>query len=124
MRSMCLTLPLILHNLEKVYEILFKNLDLDDSWDFIITVIKDTRDESFEHILKRLDKLASAIGDGFSEKYFKKVFAVISTFYTSSIETIRQRIGDVWHAFMASLFQHKNKYLRKFSASSFRYILD
>ena len=42
-RSMCLTLPLMLHNLSKVYEILFSNLELDTSWEFLVSVLRDTK---------------------------------------------------------------------------------
>mgnify|MGYP003496264010 CR=1 FL=1 len=103
---------------------MFKNLELDDSWEFIVTILKDTEEESFEHILVRLEALSAMGYDGFNDKTFRHVFEVVSTFYETSEEKIKDKIELVWKYFSKALFNHHNKYMRRFSASSFRYVLD
>lgn len=61
---------------------------------------------------------------GFTEKVFRRIFRTLSVFYETSIKSIEENIHQVWETFSEVLFSHPNKYIRKFSASSFRYILD
>lgn len=56
-RSKCLTLPLIEVNIQDIFDILFKNLELGDSWEFMLTVMRDTKDLSYPQILARLESM-------------------------------------------------------------------
>ena len=87
-RSKCLTLPLIENNIHEIYNILFNNLDLDDSWEFIVTIMRDTKDKSFKEILSRLGTLMLGVEEGFISKIFKRIFKVIGVFYEVSIKSI------------------------------------
>ena len=64
------------------------------------------------------------VADYFSQKYFSMIFEVVSVFYETNFKAIQDSVDHVWDVFQGSLFSYPNKYIRKFSASSFRYVLD
>lgn len=77
---MCLSLPLILHNLPIIFKTLTENLDIQESWDLIMTVLRDTGEEAFKIFLSNIERLIANIDDSFDNLKFKRLFAAIATF--------------------------------------------
>jgi hypothetical protein len=81
---MCLSLPLILHNLPIILKILTDNLDVDDSWSLMMGIVRDTGVESFDVFLADLGKLTIGIEQGFDNSRFRKLFDTVAVFLESN----------------------------------------
>lgn len=122
-RGMCLTLPLMLHNLPLVLKLLTDNLHIEDSWRLLEAVLRDSGAEAMNIFLQDLGKLLRAVDQAFDNALFKKIFAVLAVFFESCFDRISSHLQEVWATLRQTLFTHDNKYIRKFSIESFGYVL-
>jgi hypothetical protein len=86
-------------------------------------VLRDTGIEAFEVFLQSLGKLVKDVGQGFDNVLFKRIFAVLSLYLENSYERIREELKKVWSVLRTVLFEHDNKYVRRFSVECFSYVL-
>lgn len=79
-RGYCLSLPLILHNLPMIFRILADNLDVEESWQLLIAILRDTGIEAFNIFLSIIPKLITNIDQNFNNSAFRRIFDLLSVF--------------------------------------------
>jgi len=122
------TFPMVVNNLDKIVHAILEKLGTVDQdcnealLDFIIGLIKDTRELIFPIFLKEvMPKLISMIKVEKVE-LLDKAFTVFSYAFKFLQRQIVNNLKDVYACYY-ELLAHSNKYVRKFASESFCYVL-
>jgi hypothetical protein len=118
----------ILHNHQRIYRILWNNLQVEDSWELLQALIRDTKalglDLWFEEGFEKLaESITTATGLNFTQNYFEMLFSTLCMFYEICFDELSDRVQDFFMVFSRTLMRHQNKHIRKFSLQSFSYVL-
>jgi len=114
----------IVWNIEKIYNILWENLECEDSWILMQTIIRDMNGERFDlwlskGLLKISDfsgELNSKIyGKDFNEVTFRKLFSTLCVLMEVYYKQIVEHLSEYFYKMTSTFFTHSNKYIRKFS---------
>ena len=90
--------------------------------DLCIALIKDLRHEVYNEFLHDLMPKAIQILDSENLQTMDKIFQLLSFAFKFLLKPIKENLHDVFSVFVV-LLEHKNRFVRKFSAQSFSYIL-
>jgi hypothetical protein len=118
----------IIYNLEKIYALLWTNLHLEETWQLLQAVIRDSGGSNLSLWLETgLPTLAALTGErcasNFSKPFFKNLFDTLCVLMEAYYDPIVEHIEAFFHAFAVQFMKHQNKYVRKFSVQAFSYLL-
>ena len=91
-------------------------------FDLCIALIKDLRHEVYQEFFHEMLPKAIEVLDTENLAMMDKVFQLLSFAFKYLIKPIRENIKDVFSVYIV-LLEHKNRYIRKFSAQSFSFVL-
>eukprot|EP01022_Parablepharisma_sp_SALTPOND_P019565 TRINITY_DN3364_c0_g1_i1.p1 TRINITY_DN3364_c0_g1~~TRINITY_DN3364_c0_g1_i1.p1 ORF type:complete len:2939 (+),score=366.03 TRINITY_DN3364_c0_g1_i1:184-9000(+) len=125
---MSTTFPMVVNNLDKIVDLILGKLGTVDQrctealLDFIIALIKDTRQLIFPIFLSKImPKLISVVRIEEVE-ILDKIFTAFSYAFKFLQRQIMENLKQVYLCYY-ELLAHNNKYIRKFAAESFSYIV-
>ena len=90
--------------------------------DLFIALIKDMRGDIYEEFLHQILPTAINLLDAENLQTMDKVFQLLSFAFKFLIKPIRENIRDVFSVYIV-LLEHRNRFIRKFSAQSFSFVL-
>ena len=91
-------------------------------FDLCIALIKDLRHEVYQEFFHEMLPKAIEVLDTENLAMMDKVFQLLSFAFKYLIKPIRENIKVVFSVYIV-LLEHKNRYIRKFSAQSFSFVL-
>jgi hypothetical protein len=120
--NLCFSYPLLILNKTKVVQKLLASLSNEelkiahgDILDLCIALIKDLRIEVYNEFLHEILPKAIELLDINNLVTMDKVFQLLSFAFKYLIKPIKENISAVFTIYI-ELLQHKNRYVRKFSA--------
>lgn len=127
--GLCLSYPLLILNKKRVVQKLLGFLGTEHLkaahigvLDLCIALVKDLRQDVYEEFLhEMLPRVIEAI-DGSNLPLMDKVFQLLSFSFKYLIKPIKANIESVYSVYF-ELLQHRNRFIRKFTAQSFSYVL-
>ena len=127
--GLCLSYPLLILNKKRVVQKLLGFLGTErlrvahlSVLDLCIALVKDLRQDVYEEFLHEMLPAVIAIIDGTDLPLMDKVFQLLSFSFKYLIKPIKANIASVYSVYF-ELLQHKNRFIRKFTAQSFSYVL-
>ena len=127
--TLCFSYPLLILNKKKVVQKLLSYMENEELksargiiLDLCIALIKDLRHEVYEEFLHDILPKAIQVLDAENLDMMEKVFQLLSFSFKYLIKPIKENIRAVFSVYIM-LLEHKNRFIRKFSAQSFSYAL-
>ena len=127
--TLCFSYPLIILNKTKIVQKLLSYMDSEELrsvqpiiFDLCIALIKDLRHEVYLEFFNEMLPAAIKVLDADNLETMDKIFQLLSFAFKFLIKPIRENIKAVFSVFIV-LLEHKNRFVRKFSAQSFSYVL-
>ena len=127
--TLCFSYPLLILNKTKIVQKLLHYMDNEEVksaqtivLDLCIALIKDLRHEIYEEFLHEILPKAIQVLDAENLDKMEKVFQLLSFSFKYLIKPIKENIYSVFSVYIV-LLEHRNRFIRKFSAQSFSYAL-
>lgn len=127
--NLCFSYPLLILNKKKVVQKLVSFLDQSEFkgvhgsiLDLCVALIKDLRHEVYTEFMHELLPKAIEVLEVDNLEIMDKVFQLLSFAFKYLLKQIKENIRSVFTVYI-ELLQHKNRFVRKFSAQSFSYVL-
>lgn len=121
--------PLVILNKKKIIAKLLQQLQTDTLKvvypaiiELVIALIKDMRGDIYEDFLQQILPVTISILDCTDLLLMDAVFSMLSFSFKYLIKPLKEDLVRFYTVF-AELLLHKNKFVRKFSAQSFSYVL-
>ena len=127
--TLCFSYPLLILNKTKIVQKLLHYMDNEELksvrgtvLEMCIALIKDLRHDIYEEFLHEILPKALEVLDADNLLTMDKVFQLLSFAFKYLIKPIKENIRAVFSVYIV-LLEHKNRFIRKFSAQSFSYVL-
>lgn len=127
--TLCFSYPLLILNKTKITQKLLHYMENEEVksaqgivLDLCIALIKDLRQEIYEEFLHEILPKVIQVLDAENIEIMEKVFQLLSFSFKYLIKPIKENIHSVFSVYIM-LLEHKNRFIRKFSAQSFSYAL-